>query len=326
MAINKTPDQSTLEDTRTMRPIRNHARIAVICANGIGDGLTWMVMAYNLHKQGHHVSFFSNAIFGMRDWFPNVQIHKQREKAEDMASYDHLLVDDHSWYAKTIANGEHDARILIPYESNFNRKAQRIENMLAVLRESYGINEHSKQNGVTPLQGLKFRSHERRVAIHPTASDRARHWGKKKFIKLANTLMADGFEVAFIINPKEQSEWMDAEKEGVKIPNLNTLSDTSSYIYESAYFIGSDSGIGHLASNIGIPTISIFVRKSHSLNWRPGWSLGDVVSPYNIMPGRFLRQKIWRPLLPVSLVKNSFDKLIVDYENLQSGLQPSHNN
>ena len=201
-------------------------------------------------------------------------------------------------------------KILVPREHFFNRRVQRIENMLDILRKNFDISANSKNNGIfCPDNDRKM---EKNVVIHPTASDIERNWGKGRYLKLADKIVEMGFNVSFVMRKDEISQWSDVKNNGIVVCGLDNLLQTARYISKSKYFIGSDSGIGHLASNLGVPTVSIFVRKSHSLNWMPGWSKGCVVSPINIVPTRYLRLRVWRSLITVGMVLRKFKKLTKD--------------
>ena len=237
-------------------------------------------MAYQISRCGHSVVLYSDVLYEMQQWFPEVLIRKQAHSAEEFSEYDHILADDHSWFVRKIAGSKSTKRILIPKESEFDRSKQRIFNMQWVLAQFYGINTSDRNNGLRPLGDAVKGRFSKRIAIHPTASDRRRYWGAKKFLELSKRLQKLGYEVGFVMSPEEREEWRREVAVSADLPRFENLSEVARYIYESAYFIGSDSGLGHLASNLGTPTVSIFVRKSHSRNWRPGWSDGVVVSPF----------------------------------------------
>jgi len=185
---------------------------------------------------------------------------------------------------------------------------QRINNMIQVLNENFGIHVNSKENGINCFfNNDKFKKH---VVIHPTASDAERNWGKNRYIKLSKKIVKMGYSVSIVMRKNETLQWSNVNVSDVCVYGFDNLLQTAEHISRSSYFIGSDSGIGHLASNLGIPTVSIFVRRSHSLNWRPGWSKGIVVSPINVVPTRYLRLRVWRSLITVGMVIRSLKKII----------------
>lgn len=280
--------------------------IAIICARGIGDGLTWMVIAHQLHLNKYQVTVYSDILSELSDWFPNVDIKRNPEDILELNDYDIVLSDDHSIVVRQ--SEKISTQLIVPREHFFNRNIQRIQNMHYVLKTRFQISTQSKENGLTSI--VKKRADKNPyVVIHPTASNPNRNWGKSKFVSVAKAVMDMGYNVSFIMHKSEINDWLSVQSHGIDLPEFDNLSDTAVHIYNASYFIGSDSGLGHLASNLGVPTISIFVRKSHSLNWRPGWSNGIVVSPTNPLPGRYLRQKYWRAFITPSMVIRAFKKI-----------------
>ncbi|MCI5138069.1 MAG: lipopolysaccharide heptosyltransferase family protein, partial [Candidatus Electrothrix sp. AR1] len=81
------------------------------------------------------------------------------------------------------------------------------------------------------------------------------------------------------------------------------------FLYESGFFIGNDSGGGHLASCLDIPVLSIHGRKGKSRVWRPGWGQVEVVTPLINVIGGSLRQHFWKYFLSVSAVERGFERL-----------------
>lgn len=280
--------------------------IAIICARGIGDGLTWMVIAHQLYLNQYQVTVYSDILSELSDWFPNIEIKHNPEDILEFNAYDIVLSDDHSIVVRQPE--KISTQLIIPREHFFNRNIQRIHNMHYVLKTRFQISTQSKKNGLVPTVQKRVDQNPY-IVIHPTASNSNRNWGGRKFVSVARAVMNMGYNVSFIMHKSEIKDWLFVQDHGINLPEFDSLSDTAEHIYNASYFIGSDSGLGHLASNLGVPTISIFVRKSHSLNWRPGWSNGIVVSPLNPLPGRYLRQKYWRIFITPSMVIRSFKKI-----------------
>ena len=61
--------------------------------------------------------------------------------------------------------------------------------------------------------------------------------------------------------------------------------------------VGNDSGNGHLASFLGIPTVTIYRKKNPHFHWRPDWKPARVVCPRLVLPG--LRGPLWKPFVTV---------------------------
>lgn len=80
----------------------------------------------------------------------------------------------------------------------------------------------------------------RRVAIHTGAGQRVREWPRERFEELARRLAAAGWEVDLLDN---------------SLTELDVLLDR---LARADRFIGNDSGPGHLAALLGVPTFTIF--------------------------------------------------------------------
>jgi len=79
----------------------------------------------------------------------------------------------------------------------------------------------------------------RRLAIHPGAAQTVRRWPRDRFEVIGTRLHARGIEV----------EWL---------PEHGDLDALLDRLTEADAFIGNDSGPGHLASLLGVPTFTIF--------------------------------------------------------------------
>jgi ADP-heptose:LPS heptosyltransferase len=80
----------------------------------------------------------------------------------------------------------------------------------------------------------------RHVVLHTTAANWVREWPRDRFDQLAAALRADGWRVTVL----------DA--------NLSDLESVMDLLASADRFIGNDSGPGHLASLLGVPTFTIF--------------------------------------------------------------------
>jgi ADP-heptose:LPS heptosyltransferase len=149
-----------------------------------------------------------------------------------------------------------------------------------------------------------LRRYPKRVVIHPKSSRESKNWPWQKFANLAEELEQEGFEPWFILTP--------AEKETVppcRCPDLRNLSEMAHFVAESGAMIGNDSGIGHLASCLGLPTVTICRHKQASLFWRPAWSPGTILTPPQLLPnlkGMRWRDKYWKHCISVGRVQNAF--------------------
>lgn len=98
-----------------------------------------------------------------------------------------------------------------------------------------------------------------KILIHPFAGWKAKEWGLKKFISLAEKL-SDKYDVELIFPTntisKEVLNYLAENK--IKFKETSTLEDLMNEILKSSLFIGNDSGPVYLAALYGKPTFSIY--------------------------------------------------------------------
>ena len=76
--------------------------------------------------------------------------------------------------------------------------------------------------------------------------------------------------------------------------------------------IGNDSGVGHLASALGVPVLTLFRKRRDGFCWRPGWGRNVVVRPV-VSVGAF--RNSWKRFLSVQRVKRAFDQLVRQHQS-----------
>jgi len=238
-------------------------KIAVVCAPGIGDALIFHIASHHLTLAGYKVSTITPHDFGR--WLP---------KEDDMDCDAIFLQHDNSQRAKEIHAinkpiytfyGSHNEQKHGPLKEGFDYVCDQshtmVENVQEALKKLFNINA-TKENGIVPPKEVIHRLHKKRVIIHATSSSNEKNWPYPKFIKLAAWLNSEGYEPSFL-------------------PLFPTLDQLFAYIYESGFFIGNDSGPGHIASCLEIPNLIIGKSKKQMLFWRPGWPNNEVIYPPN---------------------------------------------
>ncbi|MCH9610692.1 MAG: hypothetical protein S4CHLAM81_05890 [Chlamydiales bacterium] len=269
-------------------------KIAVVAARGLGDGLLYLVLSNNLLRAGYTVTTFSTILCQLADWFPQHTILPFDQLQQ--SSFDHTYAADHSIIRKE------DASTTILFEKNFDKRKSMVKNLQIASQRI--CQQGSCETGVTIPTGLKHRLYRDRVILHPMSTDIQKNWHPESFRQLAKKLTLIGLNPIFVVSPAEKSLWPEAK-------SFQTISDLAAFIYESGYLIGNDSGPGHLASLFGIPTLSLFARKSYSKLWKPGWfPQARVVCPKIPLIGAPMKQRYWKSFLTVKQVTNSFKHLI----------------
>ncbi|MCI5209165.1 MAG: lipopolysaccharide heptosyltransferase family protein, partial [Candidatus Electrothrix sp. ATG2] len=145
---------------------------------------------------------------------------------------------------------------------------------------------------------------------HPTSAELSKNWLPQRFLTLAARLQAKGFEPVFIMSAAEEKDWQPIISDRFSLRSFAGVDQCAAFLYESGFFIGNDSGGGHLASCLDIPVLSIHGRKGKARVWRPGWGQVEVVTPLLNVIGGSLRQHLWKYFLSVSAVERGFERLI----------------
>jgi ADP-heptose:LPS heptosyltransferase len=111
------------------------------------------------------------------------------------------------------------------------------------------------------------------------------------------------------VAPEERAHWTHIEQLGLTLADLGPLDQVAAWLYESGWFIGNDSGVGHLASSLQVPTLSLFMRRGTARTWRPGWGVGQVLIGSAYLPTGRLKERYWKYMLSVNKVSQAFDRL-----------------
>lgn len=312
-------------------------KAGVFCHNALGDGINCLVLSNNLHLNGWQVDTYQNSIGPLQNWFPHLPVYpypKIEELPRILTSYDWFFVvqnDTDPFVLELIRQGKErfpqKIKVIYLYPSPnivneryyadclTNSRASVAENMRNLCLNVMKLPKSTKSNGFTPPVGLVSQKYPMRIVIHPTSGRLARNWPKEKFVKLALHLKKLGFELVFVPGgPKEQEEWRDVEHLGLKVMGFETLDALARYLYESGYLIGNDSGLGHLASALQIPTVTICRRKTLADLWAPSFSQNVVIAPYSWIPnirGLRLRDVHWKKFISVGKVLRGFKKLVI---------------
>jgi hypothetical protein len=159
--------------------------------------------------------------------------------------------------------------------------------------------------------------------LHPEASTDDKRWLAGRFIRLSRRLEAFGFKVEFALGPQEHSRWDDLGRDTLRLCYFTSTASLAEWLYESGWFIGNDSGVGHLASSLGVPTLTIFRRRRIAERWRPGFSVASIVLPPWWRPTARLKERWWRESISVRRVLGAFETLRSRAPLPQAGVAPA---
>lgn len=272
--------------------------VAVLPARGIGDALLMMIAAHQCQQAGYRSVLYHTPLCELSGWFPEdvIEPFLARGKAltcdliiaeNDNSAYIHYLLNHHRsqlslWYP-SYKQSKHAP--LAPQDYIFNPQLSMADNSALALAQLIGC-APSTNNGITPPVTLTHRAQSQRVIIHPTSSSTDKMWGLSRYIQLGKRLAAVGFEPLFVVPESEKH---------LDLPSVTvtpTLADLATLVYESGYAIGNDSLLGHLASNLAIPTLILARSEAHMQLWRPGWHPGRILLPPSWVPTTYWKQGI----------------------------------
>ena len=288
-------------------------RLAFIMSPRLGDSIIAMVVVYNLHLQGYQCVVYSKFLVMLKEWFPWCDIRPipdaetaQREWPEFtmlLHTYPHdVLYDARLWHpqVKVLAdNPLHNSRVI-----------NMVDTQLLMLREEFGIENPERSNGIQAPAGCSLRKNYFRVVLHPTAAMKVRYWLPNRYIVLANKLRKLGFHPVFITTESERAATAWIEKAGFERACFATMGQVAQFLYESGWFVGSDSGLGHLASCMGIPTVSLHQRAKVRKRWRPGFAPNEgLIACVNLIYKPW-KERFWKYFITVGMVVRAFKSLV----------------
>jgi hypothetical protein len=302
----------------------------VFCSIGLGDSLIFSVIANNLKRNNYDVTLYHNFLDEINNCF-DFEI-KKYPKDEDIDNLldpaDLIIINSDSSPINQeilkISKTKYKDKLFELHPSTCKGKNGYIgdfkfissktmnENLIYFCKNFLKLNNLIKDNGFKYFKDLTYRKNKNRVVIHPSSADINKNWPEKKYFKLIKKLEKKGFEAKVILK-KDEIENFSLLKN--YIFEISNLLDLSKYIYESGFMIGNDSGIGHLSSNLKIPTLTIFSSRRKKTFWRCDFFKNEIVYPYPLLniKGLRIRDKYWDKTIFVYKVLKKFKKLIKNY-------------
>lgn len=291
-------------------------KCAVISCIGLGDGLLSLILSTNLMRKGDLAVTIHPFLGKMASLFPSHSF-ATRDNWGGFDAYDHLFFfyEKSPWMLPLIdqALKQHRSKVTIlnpiatpladyPFweEGKFDGSKPFADNLVSFCLQELGITGASKEIGLLLPPHVKRGQFPKRIILHPMSSRKGKNWRKESFLALAKKLEKAGYEPAFILTEEERVGWPDSWA-----PRFSGLVEVAHFIAESGAMVGNDSGIGHLASCLGLPTLTICRSKMGADFWRPAWAKGRVVIPPSWIPnikGLRLRDKHWQRFVPVNQI------------------------
>ncbi len=306
---------------------------AVFCHNGLGDGVNCLVLSNILHLNGFQVDTYQNTLGSMQTWFPHLPVQPYPsldQLPRVLSSYDWYFVvhnDANEFVRQLILEGKRrfPDRIKViylypspnivnePYYADCltDPTLSVAENLRRLAANVVHLPKTTESNGFIVPEGLVFRKFPKRIVVHPTSGKVSKNWPKEKYVKLALHLQRSGFQPIVVPGRADMSEWKNL---GLELADFPTLDALARFIYESGYLVGNDSGLGHMASAMGIRTLIVCRRKAVAKLWAPSFTRGVVLTPSSWIPnirGLRLRDKHWHKFISVNQARRAFESLLV---------------
>ncbi len=296
-------------------------KYAIFSCSGLGDCLLTLIISENLHRQGHEVTTFHPFMSEFQPWFPHLPI---RPFSPNYREFDRFIVmyEKSTWMKEVLdtclAKRRKETIVLNPIatpntdypyweEGRFDGRVPFADNLVTFCRDILGLSSAKKANGLILPSDIKLNVKPKQVVIHPTSSRPGKNWPRAKFLKLASAIEKRGYEPIFIVSPKERAEWPEAPP----FPNLEAMARC---VAESGLMVGNDSGIGHLASYFGIPTMTFFKNERTADFWKPAFAPNFALTPKGWLPnlkGLRWRDRYWHWGISVHRALCTFDQLCI---------------
>jgi ADP-heptose:LPS heptosyltransferase len=140
-------------------------------------------------------------------------------------------------------------------------------------------------------QGLQIDQSGEHVVLHPGSGAREKCWPVDRFIAVAQQLKSAGHSVRFVVGEVERERFNRQELSALSaaaeiIPTVDYCALMGA-LAQARLFAGNDSGPGHLAGVMGIPTLSLFTATDPAI-WKP---MGPRVRTLSSQPSSSLYDK-----------------------------------
>lgn len=143
------------------------------------------------------------------------------------------------------------------------------------------------------------------VSIFPTTPESRKNYSLRGFVWLGQQLRRKGWDVDFLCLPAEKARIV-AQVTSFPVRTFPTVGELMDHLANRQAVISNDSGGGHLASLMGIPTVTI-TRRNKVFVWRPGFDpRNEVIAP--LLSVKIAGRYCWRPFVPVWRIPNVLER------------------
>jgi len=283
-------------------------RIGFITSRRLGDTLLGMIVVNNLRRQGYPVEVFSQVIYGLGEWFPKVTVFPFSEFKNKASTYQHIWFERPNRWVDKITCPQAKS-VLVFKDSPLYRLALPMSTILQLICQyELGMAHPVLDNGLVIPESTRRTKDPQKIIIHPTSSSRLKTWPLQNFIHLAHLMKKQGFQPEFIVSPQDRKIAFRLREAGMDCFISSDMLAVARQLYTASWFVGNDSGIGQLASNVGIPTITLFTMARKALRWQPCWAPALAVLPtLSEKIPELLRSLLWKHWITPEAVFAAFE-------------------
>lgn len=304
--------------------------VAVMPPKALGDVTLYLHLAWQFHRAGAQVRFFSNPLFPAREFFSWLLIEPvgqvdlwqlagecdlviayfnylpkdavERERCLERQNIAYVtakkLPNNIPLHGRDVMVGEHCFKAAsMPFCLHSRAGLSMREWIDRYVETVYGIPVTDSLSMVCP--SLR-REPGNRVLIFPTSPRSKKNYSMGGFLRLARRLQKLGWQVEFIGLPSEEEE-LKARFVGFPVFSFADIGKLMVHMAAAVAVISNDSGGGHLGSMMGLRTFTI-ARRHERFVWRPGFSSrGMVLAPrvrFKWLNGDY----IWRPFVQLGRI------------------------
>ncbi len=143
------------------------------------------------------------------------------------------------------------------------------------------ISDESRKSVQKILEDIKHKI----VVIQATSRFKIKNWTDKNWVKIIKYLSDElNFQVVYLGSSNDDYSGINKSLSDVKIPPVNlcgqvSIKESMAIIEKATLYIGVDSGLGHVAAALDIPSISLMGPTS-TKHWRPRSDKNTVISKF----------------------------------------------
>lgn len=285
-------------------------KFAIIPGKGLGDLMILASMAYHLSKK-YKVQIYHPLMKRLQYLMPYVEAFDRPQNLSDMSleeveagfiTYEESCYFEHI-YPQIKAHFQDKFCALNPCVTDkkdypfveeffFNIKKSFTQNLLDYALAHYIEIAEPKVSGITN-SAIKDTT---LVIIHSTASKASKSWPKNRFQYIKKALEKRGYTVKYATLPHETHAVDEGMYSGIK-----TLEELIEEVSKASLVIGNESGVCHLASALGVPSV-VLCRNPRIQRF---WGADYQGKTYALFPPKWminvknfrLRDKYWRQLI-----------------------------